>query len=40
MGQVMGMLNGFQELWGSVSYPEAAVSPIAVCREIHPSSEG
>ncbi len=34
MGQVMGMLNGFQELWGSVSYPEVAVSPIAVYREI------
>ncbi len=35
IGQALGMLNGFQELLGSVSYPEVAVSPIAVYREIH-----
>jgi hypothetical protein len=34
MGKALGMLNGFQELLGSVSYPEVAVSPIAVYREI------
>ena len=34
MGQAMGMLNPFQELLGSVSYPEVAVSPIAVYREV------
>ena len=34
--QSMGLLNGFQELMGSVSYPEVAVSPIAVYREIAP----
>jgi hypothetical protein len=34
MGQAMGMLNAFQELLGWVSYPEVAVSPIAVYREI------
>lgn len=34
MGKALGMLNGFQELFGSVSYPEVAVSPIAVYREI------
>ncbi len=35
--QSMGLLNGFQELMGSVSYPEVAVSPIAVYREIGPN---
>jgi hypothetical protein len=34
MGQAMSMLYAFQELFGSVSYPEVAVSPIAVYREI------
>ncbi|CAA9493018.1 MAG: hypothetical protein AVDCRST_MAG25-3468 [uncultured Rubrobacteraceae bacterium] len=34
MGKAMGMLNVFQELFGSVAYPEVAVSPIAVYREI------
>ncbi len=32
--KALGMLNGFQELFGSVSYPEVAVSPIAVYREV------
>jgi len=36
MGEALGMLNAFQELWGSVSYPEVAVSPVAVYREINP----
>lgn len=36
MGQVMPMLNAFQELFGSVSYPDIAVSPVAVYREINP----
>jgi hypothetical protein len=39
MGGVMGMLNAFQELFGSVSYPDVAVSPIAVYREIDPNPE-
>lgn len=39
MGKAIGMLNGFQELFGSVSYPEVAVSPIAVYREINAGSE-
>ncbi len=34
IGQAMSMLYAFQELFGSVSYPEVAVSPIAVYREI------
>lgn len=32
--QVVSMFNGFQELMGSVSYPDIAVSPVAVYREI------
>lgn len=39
MGKALGMLNGFQELFGSVSYPEVAVSPIAVYREINSGRE-
>lgn len=38
MGKALGMLNGFQELFGSVSYLEVAVSPIAVYREITPAA--
>jgi hypothetical protein len=38
MSKAMGMLSGFQELFGSVSYPEVAVSPIAVYREIDPGA--
>ena len=34
MGKALGALYGFQELFGSVSHPEVAVSPIAVYREI------
>lgn len=34
MGKAFGLLNGLQELFGSVSYPEVAVSPVAVYREI------
>lgn len=34
MGKAFGLLNAFQELFGSVSYPEVAVSPVAVYREI------
>ncbi len=34
MGHAMSSLYGFQELLGTVSYPEVAVSPIAVYREI------
>jgi hypothetical protein len=34
MGRAMPMLNAFQELFGSVSYPEVAVSPVAVYREV------
>lgn len=37
--QSLGLLNGFQELMGSVSYPEVAVSPIAVYREISSGRE-
>lgn len=36
MGRTMPMLYAFQELFGSVSYPEVAVSPVAVYREIDP----
>lgn len=36
IGRAMPMLNAFQELFGSVSYPEVAVSPVAVYREINP----
>ncbi len=32
--QVVTMFNGFQEFLGSVSYPDVAVSPVAVYREI------
>lgn len=32
--QVVTIFNGFQEFVGSVSYPDIAVSPIAVYREI------
>ena len=32
--QVVTVFNGFQELMGSVSYPNVAVSPVAVYREI------
>jgi len=35
MGQAMSNLYGFQELLGSVTFPEVAVSPIAVYREIN-----
>lgn len=38
LGQVMPMLYAFQELMGSVTYPEVAVSPIAVYREIDSDS--
>lgn len=31
--QVVTMFNGFQEFLGSVSYPDIAVSPVAVYRE-------
>lgn len=34
MGNALSMLNAFQELFGSVSYPDIAVSPVAVYREI------
>lgn len=37
IGTALSMLNGFQELFGSVSYPDIAVSPVAVYREIDPS---
>ena len=37
MGRAMPMLNAFQELFGSVSYPEVAVSPVAVYREVNSS---
>jgi hypothetical protein len=33
--QILDVFNGFQELIGSVSYPNIAVSPIAVYREIN-----
>lgn len=36
IGRAMPMLYAFQELFGSVSYPEVAVSPIAVYREVSP----
>lgn len=39
VGKAMGMLNVFQELFGSVSYPEVAVSPIAVYREVNPQPQ-
>ncbi|MEJ7843431.1 MAG: hypothetical protein WKF95_16830 [Rubrobacter sp.] len=39
MGKALGTLIGFQELFGSVSYPEVAVSPIAVYREIKSGAE-
>ena len=32
--QVVTVFNGFQEFLGSVSYPDIAVSPVAVYREI------
>lgn len=32
--QIIDMFNGFQEFVGSVSYPDIAVSPVAVYREI------
>ena len=38
MGKALGTIIGFQELFGSVSYPEVAVSPIAVYREISPGA--
>ena len=34
LDQVVTMFNGFQEFLGSVSYPDIAVSPVAVYREI------
>jgi len=33
--QIIAVFNGFQEVMGSVSYPDVAVSPIAVYREIN-----
>lgn len=40
MGQAMSNLYAYQELLGSVTYPEVAVTPIAVYREINPGSQG
>lgn len=37
--QVVSVLNGFQELMGSVTYPNIAVSPVAVYRELNADSE-
>jgi len=37
--KMITVFNILQELFGSVSYPEVAVSPIAVYREINPDSE-
>jgi len=37
--KVVTVFNAFQEFLGSVSYPDIAVSPIAVYREINPDPE-
>jgi hypothetical protein len=39
LDQVNTMFNALQEVMGSVSYPDIAVSPVAVYREISPSPE-
>jgi hypothetical protein len=39
VSSTIGMLNGFQELFGMVSYPDVAVSPVAIYREITPNPE-
>jgi hypothetical protein len=39
ISSAIGMLNGFQELFGMVSYPDVAVSPVGVYREINPNPE-
>ena len=36
INQIVAMLNSFQEYIGSVSYPDIAVSPVAVYREVNP----
>lgn len=38
LDQVIEYVNTFQEFIGSVSYPDVAVSPIAVYREISPGA--
>ncbi|CAN5877511.1 hypothetical protein BH18ACT11_BH18ACT11_12480 [soil metagenome] len=38
--KVVTVFNAFQEFMGSVSYPDIAVSPVAVYREINPRPGG
>ena len=38
LDQINTAFNGLQEIMGSVSYPDIAVSPVAVYREITPDS--
>jgi hypothetical protein len=37
--QMIGVFNSLQEYLGSASYPDIAVSPVAVYREIYPNPE-
>jgi hypothetical protein len=37
--QMLSSFNSLQEYLGSASYPDIAVSPVAVYREIHPNPE-
>jgi hypothetical protein len=37
--QMISSFNSLQEYLGSASYPDIAVSPVAVYREIHPNTE-
>ena len=38
VSNAIGMVTGFQELFGMVSHPDVAVSPVAVYREIDPDA--